>query len=744
MPLLIVESPNKINKIRKALDDDFVVMASVGHIMDLSKKNMGIDTDTFTPQYEIMSDKKDVVKNLKEEAKKHDEIYIATDPDREGEGIAHHLKSILPSKGKKIHRVTFTELNKSIIQQAIKKPVGFNYNLYDAQQARRMTDRLVGFKVSPVMWAKGLKSTSAGRVQSAALKFIVDREKEIRAFVEEEFWTIKAETDSNFVAEFYAINGKKFIPKDKKEAQTIVDDIKGKLKVTSYKKKTRTRTPPPPFITSTLQKDAGGRFGWSGQQVMDVAQSLFSQGLITYHRTDSTRTDPAAIKYIREKIEEDFGKKYLSSKIAVYGPKEAAQDAHEAIRPTLEAIPMGLASNERKLYDLIKGRFMASQMAPALFDQAQIKLEHKGKKVYNFKAAGSVLQFDGFLKVYGSASKDVSIPAIEEGEEVSIKELKPEQHFTKAPPRYTGASFTEKVEKEGIGRPSTYATIAEHLIKRGYVERKKNTMYATETGIMVCDYLEAFFDKLTSATFTASMESKLDEVAQGKAKMFGTLDDFYTTLLKDIEEAKRGDPSVVFLTDTDCPLCKSHKMVRKISEHGVFLGCNDYPSCGCTINFDENGKPKISEVETGLACPVCSSIAIKRKGKYGEFYGCSTYPTCDWKGHLNEDGKLVSTKKKEVKTTDQVCPNCKENRLVVRDGRYGEFLSCLGYPKCKFTANLDKDGNIISKKKKTTAKSIGEKCPQCNKSDLVERPSKYGSGTFIACSGFPKCRYVKK
>jgi DNA topoisomerase-1 len=743
MALIIVESPNKIPKIRKAVGSGYDVMASVGHIMDLSKKQMGIDVSTFTPTYEVNKDKKLVVKNLKEVAKKHDKIYIATDDDRGGECIAYNLKDVLPKRGKTVERVIFKTITKKDILAGIKTPIGFRKDVFDSQQARRMTDRLVGFKVSPLLWTKGLKGTSAGRVQSTALKFVVDREREIRSFVKEEYWTIKAQTSSGFDADFYGINGKKYVPKNKKQAQDIVSNVKGDLTVSEYKKKSRTRNPVPPYVTSTLQKDAGTRFGWTSKRVMDVAQSVFSQGLITYHRTDSTRTEKSKLIDIRDRIDKLHGKKYLSPSTIFYGPKSSSQDAHEAIRPTFEPTPMSLTNDERRLLELIKNRFMASQMASALFDQASITLEHNNKKKYQFRAAGSVLQFDGFLKVYGSATKNVNLPAMSKGQKVSIKKLLPAQHFTKPPARYTEPAFTDKMEKAGIGRPATFAATIETLLKRKYAVRDKKALKATDVGMMVCEYLEKHFVDLTSPKFTSAMELELDDIAKGKLKLVPTLDKFYKGLVTSIDTAKRDKSKTLFKTDKDCPDCKSNnKLVKKIGKFGLFLGCESYPGCGYTVMFDENGDAKEAKLETGLECPVCGNKVNKRKGKFGEFYGCSAYPTCDWTGQIGTDGQIVTKKKSTAEETDIDCPKCNQGKMVKRKGRFGDFLGCNKYPKCKNIINLDANGNPQKTKPKAKARSTGRKCPKCNTHDLVERDGRYGK--FIACSGFPKCKHIEK
>jgi len=747
MALIIVESPNKIPKIKKSLGAGYEVMASVGHIMDLSKKKLGVELPDFTPVYVTNPDKKEVVARIKSAAKRHDDIYVATDADREGEAIAFNILSILPKHGKNIQRVLFMEINKKSILHGINNPVGFRDTTFHAQQARRITDRFVGFKVSPVMWSKGLRGTSAGRVQSAALKFIVDREKEIRVFIKEEYWSITANTDHSFDAEFITLNGKKCVPKNKAETKKVLDQIDGPLIVTKYNKSTRTKKPLPPFVTATMQQAAGTKFKWSAKRTMDTAQALFSQGLITYHRTDSTRSDPEKVKSIRKKIQEMLGKQYLSGTVNTYGPKVAAQDAHEAIRPTFEAVPATLLPDENRLLDLIRNRFMASQMAPAKFDAARIEL---ASGPLGFKASGSVLQFDGFLKVYGSTGNDVTIPSLAEGQEVKVKKYKPKQHYTKPPARYTEPAFVQKMEKEGIGRPSTYAALVETLLTRGYITRKKTTMFGTEIGILACGYLEEHFKNLTDTKMTADMESSLDEIEQGKKTVKDILTEFNENLERDIFKAKKSESRKAFETDHLCPSCDNGaKMIRKVSEKEVFLGCETWPTCGHTYSIDSDGKMVAKQVETGIPCPDCGNKIDKRNGKFGEFWSCSTYPVCNWKGKLDKDGKPVL--RGGAQTTDQECPECKSNMLIKRAGKFGDFLGCGGYPTCTFTAKLDDQGNInkfetrfFIKKRRTkkAVKKTGEKCPQCKKNDLVEREGRYG--IFIACNGYPKCKYIKK
>ncbi len=747
MALIIVESPNKIPKIKKAVGSNYVVMASVGHIMDLSKSKMGVDIPSFKTHYEINQDKREVVKNLKEEAKNHKEIFIATDFDKEGECIAFNLRDVLPTEDKVVERVVFSTMTTPDIMSGLNNPIGFRESVYNAQQARRITDRIVGFKVSPLMWTKGLRGTSAGRVQSAALKFVVDREKEIRAFKQEEYWTIAANLNG-FSAEFWGINGKKFVPSNQVEADDIIADINPSLSVSEYQNKSRTREPLPPFITSTMQKDAGTAFGWTAQRVMDLAQSLFSQGLITYHRTDSTRNEPGKVKDLRDRIEKIHGKNYLSPSIRVYGPSAASQDAHEAIRPTYEPEPMNMVSDEIKLLELIKNRFMASQMADAEFDQAAVKLEGTGKKgKYEFRATGSILKFDGFLKVYGSSTQNVSLPNLSKGQNLNVIGYVPSQHFTKPPPRYTEPAFTDKMEKEGIGRPATYAATIETLLKRKYVAREKKALKATEIGIMVCEYLEKHFEKLTSPEFTSDMELEMDQIAEGKLELVTTLEKFYNDLEKTIEVAVKDKSTDLFKTDKECPDCNNgNNLIRKVGKFGVFLGCEGYPQCGYTLVINEDGEETEAKVETGVPCPECGNKITKKKGKFGEFYGCSSYPTCKWTGKLDGDGNIVDNKKPQAEETDMDCAECGKGKMVKRSGKFGDFLGCNQYPTCKNIINLDKDGNPAPKKSaaKTAKKplvSTGKKCPKC-KSDLVERNGKFGK--FISCSGYPNCKHIEK
>lgn len=744
--LVIVESPNKISKLKKILGSDYVVMASVGHFTELSKKQMGIDTTTWEGDYQISDSKKDVVKKIQEEAKNHDNIYIASDPDQEGEKIAFDLKDIMPKKGKNIYRIKFNEITKAAVLNAVKNPSIFDEKILASQQTRRFMDRICGFKISPILWSKGLKNTSAGRVQSVVLRWLVEREREISSFVKEEYWTITVKTKKSFDAEFFGINSKKLVPKNEAETKTIIKEIKGDLVVSDYQAKMRTRSPQPPYITATLMQDASTKFGWNSKKVMDVSQQLFVAGNITYHRTDSVKIDLNKISEVRDEIEKKFGKKFISPTVRVYQNSDNSQEAHEAIRPTGEPLAIGIDSDMTKLYELISNRFMASQMADAEFDQTNISLDYVGKDAYNFRTSGSIIKFEGFLKVIGNSSKDITLPILKVGDKIGIKEIVPEQHFTKAPARHSEASIVNKMKADGIGRPSTYASIIETLLGHGYVVRDKKNLKATDIGGMTYDYLAAFFQDIVNSEFTAKMETALDNIKDGQSDLKTIMDVFYNKLTIELDAAKKASALPVFKTDISCPTCNNdHKMVKKISTK-VFLSCESYPTCGHTMNFDEDGKIIDSQAETGLACPDCGNKIVEKAGKWGKFLSCSSYPACTWKGKLTADGQIAERKISEV--TDIDCNACGK-KMVKRAGNNSTFfLGCGGYPKCKNTMNIDEAGNPVEKvfkgKPKAASKATGNKCPSCKFGDLVVRTNKSNQNTFIACGNFPKCRYISK
>ena len=691
MKLVIIESPNKIKKLKSILPSDYEIVASVGHMFDLPKKEIGIDLDTFDIDLVLDEGKKDILANIKKSAEQADIIYLASDADREGSGVSKNIFDALSKKNqKKCQRLLINAITKEAVEAAIKNPTTIDLNLCDAQKGRRVTDRLVGYKVSPVMWTKGLRGTSAGRVQSVALKYIADLEKEVQAFKPTEYWKAFLKT-ADFSAELSSINGKAFEIQNEESAKKIKDDILSGVKtavVTEYTKKVRTRSPEPPFITSTIQQVASNMFGWNAQKTMQVAQALFASGLITYLRTDSVRIEPDKIASVRTKIESSLGQNYLSSAPRVYSNKDASQDAHEAIRPTYDKPMAPLSSDEKKLLDLVERRFRASQMADAVFDQASIKIEVKSaKNTYAFKISGSILTFDGFLKVLGENKEDLVLPVMQVGDLISVSDIMTTKHFTQAPGRYSDASLIKKLEKEGVGRPSTYASIIETLINRGYAEREKKSIKSTELGIMVSDYLSLAFPVLVSPEMTAKMEEDLDKIANGSANYTDVMKNFYETLKESIDGAKKISASDLFKTERNCPECNSH-LVKKKSEYGIFLGCSGYPKCGYILKTNENGEEVVQKEATGEPCPSCEGgILTQKKSKFGLFKGCSNYPVCKHTVKIGKDGKDVV--KAQVEDSKYDCPKCNV-KLLKRQSKYGEWHTCRNYPKCKYNYSPDK------------------------------------------------------
>ena len=746
--LIIVESPNKIKKIKECVGKDYEVVSSVGGFVELEKKNLGFDLDTFTPVYKIADDKKDVIKKIKEEAELADTIYIASDNDREGVGICYNILDILPKKNKKIERAVFNELSKKVILESLKNPIGFDPDMNFAQQTRRITDRMFGFKLSPMLWARGgMKGVSAGRTQSAALKILVDREREIRAFKKDEYWSIKTLFDNGLSAELSFINKKEVSLPNEASAEAIRSDLeKCKYSVSAYGTRSRTRDPYPPFMTASMQIEASSKFGWAAKKTMENAQKLFEMGLVTYIRTDSERIDPEKIAYIREKIKDQFGEEYLSKEPRQFLAKDGAQDAHECIRPTFEPEP-SLTSDQSKLLRLIENRFMASQMAPAVFDQVSVKIAASNKDTYELKANGSVMSFDGFIKIYGADAKDLLLPSMSKGDVLLLKEAAKTQHFTKPPARFNDASMVSLLKDKGIGRPSTYVTIPQMLLDRNYIEKEKNSFKVTELGIMVSDYLFSHFPDLIDVGFTAKMEEKLDLIALGKLKKNDVLSEFYTKLLADIEVAKTSGSDEFLKTGISCKKC-SGEMIKKASNFKVFIGCSSYPNCGYTVNYGDNGELIESEVETGHACPLCSNILLKKSGKFGAYYLCSSgKEVCSYTASVGADGMPVEKKKAEV--TEHKCPNCETGYMVLRKSKFEKhFLGCSGYPKCKTILNVAEDGSLTESKpstKKFTKKGedTGRTCPTCKKGNVLIMPGKWGP--FESCSEYKNgCKYSKK
>jgi DNA topoisomerase-1 len=754
--LVIVESPAKAKTIGKYLGKQYIVKASLGHIKDLPKKDLAVDVDgDFTPRYEVIEGKKKLIAELKQAAKSVDSVYLAADPDREGEAICWHLKEELePKKSSKpaIYRVMFNEITANAVKKAFEKPMPVNINLVEAQQARRVLDRLVGYKISPLLWDKVRRGLSAGRVQTVALRLIVEREREIRAFQKQEYWTLDALLNAKRPPALTArlLKRENETPQIPNEAaaKSIVEDLDGATyTVSSVTTREKRRNPVPPFITSTLQQEAARKLRFSVKRTMMLAQALYegkevgkegAVGLITYMRTDSTRVSEDALAEVREFIGERYGKEYLPDSPNIYRTKKEAQDAHEAIRPTSvlrtpESLEKYLAEDELKLYRLIWMRFIASQMTPAVLDQTTIDVTAKGKSntEYLFRATGSVLKFDGFLKVYeeGKDQKDEEdedlkhkLPAVTEGEILKLKELRPEQHFTEPPPRYTEATLVKKLEADGVGRPSTYASILSTIQDREYVKKEGGKFVPTELGMVVTDLLLENFNDLFEVGYTARMEEELDEIEEGKLEWRTAMAEFYERFQKDLAEAERNMTDIKRMekpTDLVCEKC-GKPMVIKWGKHGSFIACTGYPECTntreLTVDLPDVDKANLSEQDEEY-CENCGRPMVLKKGRFGQFYACSGYPEC-------KTTKQIGGEQRKEEPLEEKCPQCQSN-LVRRYGRYGEFVACSNYPKCKYVKQ----------------KTIGVPCPNCSEGEIVERRSKRGR-TFYGCNRYPECDFV--
>src|SRR5438309_2132954 len=774
--LVVVESPAKAKTINKYLGKDFIVKASIGHIKDLPSKGLGVDIqNNFAPEYEIIPDTKKrnnrkIVADLKKSAKEADAIYLAADPDREGEAICQHLaEEIVPKKpAKPAFRVMFNEITKRAVQEAFEHPKQIDENLVDAQQARRVLDRLVGYKVSPLLCRTIGGRLSAGRVQSVALRMVVEREREIEAFVKTEYWTISANLSGKQPPAFEArllkvdeltVKTGGFDQDPKKteiligaesQARDFVAEAQQQTFVVSeVTTKERKRNPVPPFITSKLQQEASRKLGFSVKKTMMIAQRLYegveigeegSTGLITYMRTDSTRVGEAALGEARQFIGTQYGANYLPDKAVHYRSKKGAQDAHEAIRPTdvartPDALAKYLKPDELKLYRLIWQRFVASQMMPALFDQTTIDIK-AGRFV--FRATGSVQKFDGFLKIYqeGRDEKPAeddederTLPLVTKGEALSLNKIDPEQHFTEPPPRFTEATLVKVLEEKGIGRPSTYAAIMTTIQDREYVEKKEGRFHPTALGKTVNDVLiEGGFDDLFNETYTARMEEELDEIEEGKLKWTDALselcDKFKDDLVKFQKYAKDSQETET-PTDEVCLKCNTPGMVQKLGRFGKYLKCNN---CGATRDAEPVAADGGTSTEAAgdgeeeiEACELCGKQMQLKRGRFGPFYGCSGYPECKNIRKISKSGRITAP----PVPIDEKCP-VDGAQLVKRQGRFGEFISCSNYPKCKYI------------KRETT----GVKCtrPGCG-GEIVVKKSRRGK-VFYGCANYPKCDTV--
>ena len=645
--LVIVESPAKAKTIEKFLGKNYTVKASMGHLRDLPKSQFGVDVDNnFAPKYINIRGKGDIIKSLKSAAKSADTVYLASDPDREGEAIAWHLAHILNIPEDKACRIEFNEITKTTIQNAVKKPRPINLERVDAQQARRLLDRIVGYQLSPLLWRKVRKGLSAGRVQSVAVGIICDREKEIQAFVSEEYWSIVAKLRGKpktalFDAQLILVDGKKTKIDNEDQAEGIKEELeKAEFTVTDVKRKERRRNPAAPFITSSLQQEASRKLGFTSRKTMMVAQQLYEGlelgssgpvGLITYMRTDSVRLAESAQLDARNYIALSYGENYLPDKSPVYSTKKS-QDAHEAIRPTSLEFPPDkivkyLSKEQLRLYRLIWERFIASQMASAIYDTLTVDITAER---FGLRATGSTVKFPGFMAVYTEGKdgeekeKDITLPELVTGENLKANKITPKQHFTEPPPRYTEASLVKILEEKGIGRPSTYSPIIETIVARGYVVRVEKKFQPTELGFVVLDLLKQYFKAIVDVEFTATMENKLDEIADGKGTRVELLQEFYNWFAVDLEQAEKEIGHVelpVEISDVQCENCGKF-MVVKHGRYGDFLACPGFPDC-------RNTKPILKE--TGVQCPKCGGNIVERKTKRSKtFYGCQSYPTCDF------------------------------------------------------------------------------------------------------------------
>ncbi|CAM3641864.1 type I DNA topoisomerase [Clostridium perfringens] len=690
--LVIVESPAKAKTIEKYLGKNYVVEASMGHVRDLPKSQLGVDIENeYNPKYITIRGKGELLSKLRKLAKKSDKIYLATDPDREGEAISWHLANVLKIDENENCRIEFNEITKDAVKNSIKHPRKINCNLVDAQQARRVLDRLVGYEISPLLWRNVKWGLSAGRVQSAALKLICDREEEIKKFNPEEYWTVDVKLKKgkkSFPVKLTTKNKKKIEIKNKEQADQIIDELKeNEYIVSKIKKGTKNKNPLAPFTTSTLQQEASKKLNFMTKKTMSVAQQLYegvevkkfgTVGLITYMRTDSVRISKEAQEKALNFIDETYGKEYVPEEPRVYKGKKNIQDAHEAIRPTYveitpEIAKANLSNDQYKLYALIWKRFIASQMATCILNTNSLEIKNGD---YTLRASGSTIKFDGFMKVYeyilGEEEESVLLPELEENEVLKEESIEGKQHFTQPPARYSEAAFVKLLEEKGIGRPSTYVPTISTLISRKYVDREKKILIPTELGFIVNDILSNYFKQIVDTDFTAEMEVKLDNVEAGKESWTHIVDEFFTPLKEDIEKAEKEISKVIIedkVSDVPCDKC-GRLMVIKHGRFGDFLACPGYPEC-------QNTKPIVEEVDAN--CPLCGGkILVKRSKKGNRFYGCSNYPECNF----------VSW----YEPTNEKCPECGSYMVKRYSKSKGEYLQCSD-KECKYEKIIEKNSD---------------------------------------------------
>jgi DNA topoisomerase-1 len=796
--LVIVESPAKAKTINKFLGRDYTVKASMGHVRDLPKRDLGVDEKSFEPTYAVLAEKRKTISDLKKAAKKVDDIYLASDPDREGEAICWHLMEVLRKETKaNFHRVLFNEITKRAVKAAFDEPIEIDSNKVDAQQARRILDRLVGYKISPLLWDKVRRGLSAGRVQSVALRIICDREAQIKAFVSKEYWSVKAGLEADeppaFEAKLMQLDGKKVELASKDEVESALGQIGWKIakvnpaedgpenaivveaesvggdatpfKIVKVDAKQKKKNPAPPFTTSKLQQDAARQLGYQVSRTMRLAQRLYegieigeagTVGLITYMRTDSTRVSDDALAAVRAFIGKTYGEKSVPEKPRFFRAGKRAQEAHEAIRPTSldhppAAVQKYLGRDEFRLYSLIWNRFVASQMEAALFDTTRADIE---AGPLTFRATGSVLKSPGWLAVYNEAKdedakepeeeqdgEDRRLPPLEEGQELTLKALFPKQHFTQPPPRFSEATLVKELEENGIGRPSTYATILSTIQNRDYVQKENKRFQPTELGLLVNSLMVDSFGDIVDVTYTARMEEELDRIEEGDLDWIDALRDFQKKFEADLEKARKEMRDVkreAIKTDQVCDKCNK-PMVLKWGRFGQFLACSGYPDCKNTREVAETDadrssmgkaaktvkvKTEPNPLETEAdPCEKCGKPMVLRRGRFGQFLACSGYPDCKTTRRVtvSKDGKAEA--KADV-LLDEACPKC-SSKLALKQGRFGEFTACSNYPKCRYVKMKETDVT----------------CPQCGKGKIVERRSKRGK-IFYGCAAYPDCDFV--
>ncbi|MEN6521881.1 MAG: type I DNA topoisomerase [Armatimonadota bacterium] len=731
--LIIVESPAKTRTLKGFLGPNYMIEASMGHVRDLPKKDFGVDVDNdFAPKYDIIPERKDVLKRLKDAVKEADVVYLASDPDREGEAISWHLYQALKLKSAK--RIEFNEITKQAVTHALESPRQIDIDRVNAQQARRLLDRIVGYKLSPLLWQKVKRNLSAGRVQSVAVRMICDRERELLAFVPVEYWSLTAKLTPEgkmqpFEAKLAQIDGNKAEVKNETEAKSILDELEDALyTVSKITQKEQKRNPAMPFITSTLQQEAARKLGFSAKRTMMAAQQLYEGielgesghvGLITYMRTDSTRVSAEAQEEAREYIQQTFGKEYIPATPRKSKAKKGVQDAHEAIRPTSvlrhpDQVSDLLNRDQSRLYKLIWQRFVASQMSPAVFDVVTVDV---GAKRFTFRATGSTIKFPGFKAVYTEGKDDALItdeerpplPRMKVDEILKLLDLNPNQHFTEPPPRYTEATLVKALEENGIGRPSTYASIISTIQDRGYTVLEEKKFKPTDLGFAVTDYLVQHFPKILDVKFTALIETELDTVENGKMDWHKLLQDFYGPFAKSLEEAQWGPEGA----ERACPNC-GKPMVIKRGRFGPFLGCSGYPECKTIVKVEREKIPAVEPKETDIDCPNCGKKMLIRTGRTGEFLGCSGYPECKT--------TMPIDKKVGIK-----CPICGEGDVVEKMSKKRKiFYGCNRYPDCNFVS---------------WGKPTDRKCPQCG-SVIVEQRWR-GRLTGYKCLS-SECSYEEK